>query len=127
MKVSDFQTAQIMVYAEMVSKQFEELYDFDVQVVMCHQHGGLLNHERDAIRKDIGVKMVELEGARVSLVREINRRIKRDLGIKFGPSDIQPYINKYVKKHPLIGKGEAEIKTVLSQKAKEKVKTLKKA
>jgi len=118
MKLSEFPTSQIMVYAEMVSKQFEELYDFDVQVVMCHQHGGLMTHEKDIIRKDIGIKMIELEEARVKLVKEINRRIKRDMGIKFGPSDIQPFINKYVKKHSLIGKGEAEIKTILAQEKK---------
>lgn len=121
MKLTEFPTSQLMIYAEMVSKQFEELYDFDIQVVLCNQAGGLTKREKDEIRKDIGIKMEELESARVSLVKEINRRIKRDLKIKFGPSDVQPYINGYVNKYPLIGKGEAEIKTVLENKKLKKV------
>lgn len=124
MKLSEFPTQQILIYAELVSKEFDELYEFDVQVVLCHQAGGLSDSEKNDIRKDIGTKMEELEKHRVLLVKEINTRVKKHLGLKFGPADVQPYINRYVKKYPLIGKGEAEIKMM---KEKEKKANLSKA
>lgn len=129
MKLSEFPTPQIMIYAEMVSKQFDELFEFDVQVYHCCEYGGMTEKEKDEVRADIGKNMVELEEARVKLVKEINRRIKRDLKIKFGPSDVQPFVNRYIEKYPLIGKGEAETKAIVAQKkeAVVKDKKLKKA
>jgi len=120
MNVKDMGTQTIMVYAEMVTKTYEELNQFGADVTLCFSYGGIEEKEKKEIQKVLSAKMDELDKARISLVKEINSRLKKNMGISFGPSDVQPLLNKYVLKHPNLGKGEAEIKALKEKERQDK-------
>lgn len=118
-------TPQLMVYAELMTNQIDELDKYGMDVRLCESYGGISKTDMEKIHNDLALKISNGEEARISLVAEINRRMKKDLKIDFGPSDVQPYLNKYQKEFPLIGKGEAEIKA-FNEKKKQESKTLNK-
>lgn len=120
MKVEDMGTQTIMVFAEMVTKTYEELNQFGGDVTLCFSYGGIEEKEKEEIQKVLSSKMDELEEARIKLVKEINRRLKKNMGISFGPSDVQVLLNKYVLKYPNLGKGESEIKALKEKERQDK-------
>lgn len=120
MKLENLSTQQLMVYAELITNQVDELDRFGMDVKVCESFGGMSKNEMEEIHNKLSLKITEGEKTRISLVKEINRRMRRDLKISFGPSDVQPYLNKIQQEFPLIGKGEAEIKAHLEKKRREK-------
>lgn len=121
MNIKELGTQQIMAYAEMVTKTLEELNQIGGEITLCCSYGGIEESDKEDMHKEIALKMNKLEEARIDLAKEINRRLKKHLGIPFGPSDVQPLINKFVKKHPLLGKKEAEIQAVKAKEEKAKL------
>lgn len=117
-KISNLTTPQIMVYAELTTKQLEELDAYGMDVTVCESHGGITESEKDEIHISLSEKMNVIEESRILLVKEINKRMRRDLNTSFGPSDVQPYLNKFQKNYPYIGLGESEIKARLKEQTK---------
>jgi len=120
MNIKEMPLGRIMPYSEMISAMIEEMSLFGGEATMCCDYGGITEKEKEDIHHSLGLKMAKLEETRIKLVKEINRRMRKELGIGFGPSDITPYFNRIIKKHPLLGKGSSEIKAILEKKAQEK-------
>lgn len=121
MNLKELGTQQIMAYAEMVTKTLDELNQLGGEITLCCSYGGIEESDKEDMHKEISLKMDKLEEARVDLAKEINRRLKKHMGIPFGPSDVQPLINKFVTKFPLLGKGEDEVKMILAKQEKAKL------
>lgn len=122
MKISEMTTQTIMVYAEMVTKLYDDLNQAGGEATLLCSWEGITEDEKKRIQDELAVKMDSIESARIELVKEINSRMKKSLGISFGPSDLQPLLNKYIKRHPLFGKGEAEVKAFVESQKNPKAK-----
>lgn len=127
MKLENLSSSQVMIYAELTTQQLDELDRYGMDVTLCESFGGMTEEEKKEIHDSLSLKIIKIEETRLSLVKEINKRMRRDLKIGFGPSDVQPYLNKFQTEFPLIGKGEAEVKAWLAKKEKETKTKLKKA
>ena len=119
MNFKNFPTPQIMVYAELTTTQLDELDKYGMDIALCESYGGITKAEMKELHEKLSIKMLKIEESRIALLKEINSRMRRDLNVSFGPSDVQPYLNKIQTKFPLIGKGEAEVKAFLAKKEKE--------
>jgi hypothetical protein len=127
LKLSKLTTPQLQVYAELTTAQLDELDKYGMDTTICHSFGGIDELDKKKIHDNISIKMIKIEETRISLVKEINRRMRRDLETSFGPSDVQPYLNKFQTEFPLIGKSEIEVKQWLKKKETEKSSNLAKA
>ena len=124
MNIKELNTQTIMAYAEMVTKVHDELNQAGGELTLCCSYGGITEKEKEEMHIELASKMDEVEEARITLVKEINSRLKETMGLSFGPSDVQPLMNEYMKRHPLIGKDKTEISRFLRKQKKEKKEQL---
>ena len=115
MNLKEMPTSKLFPYSEMVTTMINELDNFGSEVEECHAYGGMTLNNKKEIQDKLTNKILKLDDVRIDLVKEINRRLKKDLGIGFGPSDVQPYLNKILTEFPTIGKGESEIKMMVEK------------
>lgn len=111
------ESQKVMVYLEIITKMSSDIYQLGEIIYMNHQWGGINSKDKDILLKKLNDQMVIIEDKRVPLAKEISKRIKADTGINKGPWDISIMIKEIYDNHPVLYKGEDEIKFEASKKA----------
>jgi len=108
-KLDQLTIGHLTSYAEMLTRSVQELDEFGMQTTECATNGGITVNERDEVHKKLVQQIQIFEDKRILLVKELTKRIKRDIGVNRGPGDVAIMLNGLAKDFPMIGRSKAEI------------------
>lgn len=115
------ETQKVVIYSELLTAMIGDMDAIGMQATNAHNDKQITEKVRDEIHIKL-VKQIEIiEPKRIELVKELNKRVKADVGLNRGPSDLGEWLHTFKKDYPdmFLTKAEFEFKTK-TEKKKEK-------
>jgi len=98
--VKGLDTRKLMVYSELISKIVGDLDAIGMQATYAARDGQITDQNKDSIHKVLIAKIDIYEPIRIEIVKEINKRFKKDLAVAKGPSELDELIQGFRKDYP---------------------------
>lgn len=103
MTIKSMTVERLLAYSSVIDEVINAIEDFYAMVMFSYEKGDLMKSELDEIHASLNNSYLEYVDTKNSIAKELQSRMKHDLKIKKGPSDIQNLLSGFVKKHPFIG------------------------
>lgn len=121
LKVMD--THKIMVYSELLTAMIEKMDSVGMQATQACEDKIINETTMRKIHNDLTKQINIVEPKRIELVKELNNRIKKDVGLNRGTSDMDMWLHSFKTEYPdmFLSKAEFEFRK-MQDKKKEAVK-----
>lgn len=119
--VKFLETQKIVIYSELATGMMQQCDELGMQATKAVQIGSITEKEKTEIHNALLIQMQTIEDKRIELVKELDKRMKTDLGLSKGPSTISKYLYDMRAKYPFIDYSEADWKFYQSEQEKKKV------
>lgn len=100
--IKQLDNMKILSYSDVITSMVSNLDFFGKKVTDAFVQNRISEEEMQKLHELMANKISFLEDARIPLAKEMNRRIKHDLKIPHGPSDIDTLLTNLVQKNPTV-------------------------
>jgi uncharacterized short protein YbdD (DUF466 family) len=97
-----FDMQRLVVYSELLSKMIYDIDEVGMRAVRAEQTGIITEENMKEIHAKLIPIIQDIEPKRIAIVKELNKRIKAEVGLMKGTSDLDGYLDSFKKEYPNI-------------------------
>ena len=116
------ETQKLTIYSELLTKMIDDMDTIGMQATTAHKDKQITRRVMEDVHKKLVAQIEIVEPKRIELVKELNKRIKKDIGINRGPSDLGVWLHSFQLEHPDMFLSKAEFTMKKNEKKLKKVK-----
>jgi hypothetical protein len=120
-----FDVQRLVVYSELLTKMIFDIDDVGMRATRAAETKIITEEQMQEIHDKLIPTVQNIEPKRIAIVKELNKRIKSEIGLKKGTTDLDEYLHSFKTDFPDIYLTKAEYDFKLKSEADAKLKTVK--
>jgi uncharacterized short protein YbdD (DUF466 family) len=117
-----FDVQRLVVYSELLTKMIYDIDDVGMRATRAAETGIITKDKMAEIHEKLIPTIENIEPKRIAIVKELNKRIKAEIGLTKGTTDLDEYLHGFKSEYPDIFLTKAEFDYKQKSKADKDVK-----